>query len=234
MATIDVNVNSDGMPCSVVNLRVLSAATAFASKDENRHYLNGVCIELDERGATYVATDGHRMIVFRDDLGAGENLLTGRFIIPTSRCKSFTIDKKDDGCGKIFADGERLALAYGRVDVRFDPIASDYPNWRRSIPPKGASGALAQFDLLQLADFNKFGLALSLPPPFVAPNGDGPACIWYPGHQHVMGIIMPIKITDELARTPPDWTQPRPDDGDIEGAVGADNVADIASHKKRG
>jgi hypothetical protein len=58
---------------------MLGAAVAFASKDEARYYLNGVCLEIDARGVTYVATDGHRMIAYRDDMEdpeAPDNLLT--------------------------------------------------------------------------------------------------------------------------------------------------------------
>ena len=96
MLAIDVDIDPTLAP-SVVNLVVLAAASAFASKDETQYYLNGVRVEFDETGATYVATDGHRMICFRDDLMQGKNLLVGSFIIPTAHCKHFKIGKEDDG-----------------------------------------------------------------------------------------------------------------------------------------
>src|SRR4051812_43815958 len=52
---------------STINLRILAAAVPFASKDETRYYLNGVCLEIEPRAVTYIATDGHRMIAYRDE-----------------------------------------------------------------------------------------------------------------------------------------------------------------------
>lgn len=231
MPAIDIDAPS-GMECSTINLRVIAAMTAFSSKDENRYYLKGVMVEFDASGAIYIATDGTRMLAYWDERETGENKLIGKFIIPTSRCKSFKIDNDDGPIGTAFADGPRLVLAYGFTDIHFAPIDGPYPNWRRIIPQQKASGATAQYDMLQLADFRKLGVALDLPPPFLAHNGsDAPAFVWYPGARHVVGIIMPLKNLDELSRAPPEWTKPRPaDEGDIEDRLG--NVENIGDHKK--
>lgn len=192
---------------STINLRVLAAAVPFASKNEERYYLCGVCLEIEPRAVTYVATDGHRMIAYRDekaDEDSPDNLLLGTFIIPTAHCKPHKIDAADSGEAKIFGAG-RLTIAHDFCDVTFLPIDGVYPDWRKTVPAS-ASGLLGQHNLDYLAAFKKFAAATDLPAPFVAHNGpEAPTLIWYPGREHVVGIVMPTKLTDELGRVVPKW-----------------------------
>jgi DNA polymerase-3 subunit beta len=199
----------DGLLTSTINLRVLGAAVAFASKDEARYYLNGVCLEIDERSVTYIATDSHRLIAYRDekqDPEAPDNLLTGTFIIPTAHCKPHKLEKEDAGEAKIFGSG-RLTIAHDYCDVTFMPIDGIYPDWRKIIPLEKVSGTPAQFNLDYLQAFKKFAAAVDLPPPFVAHNGEGPALVWYPNRPDVVGVIMPFKMTNEIGRDVPEWTR---------------------------
>lgn len=202
--------NADGLLTSTINLRVLGAAVAFASKDEARYYLNGVCLEIDARGVTYVATDGHRMIAYRDDMedpDTPDNLLIGKFIIPTAHCKPHKLEKDDLGIAKIFGAG-RLTIAHDFCDVTFLPIDGMYPDWRKTVPNTQVSGSVGQFNLNLLAAFTKFAGLVDLPSPFVAHNGvEAPAIVWYPGRANVLGIIMPLKLTNEIARPVPDWAR---------------------------
>lgn len=209
MPAIDID-TARGTKPSLINLRVLKACARFASKDDNRFYLQGVVVEIDAHGTTYVATDGRRIIAYRDDLGSGEkpNLLCDRFNIPVPQCKAFKLDKDDDGFAKIFQEheGGRLTIAHGFIDIRFSPIEGPFVAWRRVLPQR-MSGAIAQYDLPELADFAKFAADLEISQPFVAANGEAPAAVWFPGHPQAMGIIVPVKLTDELHRQPPDWAR---------------------------
>ena len=73
MPAIDIDTTPKGAGIAFIQLRVLAACALFASKDERRYYLNGVCVEIDEKGTTYVVTDGHRLLCYRDDLVGQEN-----------------------------------------------------------------------------------------------------------------------------------------------------------------
>lgn len=203
------------MSGSAINLRVLGACSIFASKDEARYYLNGVCLEIDERGVTYAATDGHRLISYRDELPLDDedNPCVGTFIIPTSHCKHFKLGKEDLGEARISAaNAGRLTISYGLVDVTFVPIDGVYPDWRRTIPATLPSGAPAQFNLKLLGEFQKISDALELPSPFVAHNGEQtPAPIWFSGHPHIVGLIMPMRHADEMKREAPQWARRGPD-----------------------
>lgn len=212
---------SEETNCSTINLRVLAAASAFASKDETRYYLNGVCLEIDERGVTYVATDGHRLIAYRDDLlpDAPDNLLIGVFIIPTVHCKPYKIGKEDEAQAKIFGHG-RLTISHAMVDLTFVPIDGVFPDWRRVLPRTAPTGAASQFDLKKIATFKKFADELGISSPFVAHNGEGPAYLWFSGYPHVLGTMMPFRLTDEIAREPQQWARKGPprEQADIEDA----------------
>jgi DNA polymerase-3 subunit beta len=200
---------ADGIRASTINLRVLGAAVAFASKDEARYYLNGVCLEIEPRAVTYIATDGHRLIAYRDekqDPESPDNLLTGTFIIPTAHCKPHKLEKHDAGEAKIFGAG-RLTIAHDFCDVTFLPIDGVFPDWRKTIPKGAASGVLAQYNLDFLAAFKKFSGAIDQGMPFVAPNGEGPALVWFIGCPHVFGIVMPVKTINEMSRVAPDWSR---------------------------
>jgi len=201
---------ADGLLTSTINLRVLGAAVAFASKDEARYYLNGVCLEIDARSVTYIATDGHRLIAYHDekqDPEAPDNLLIGTFIIPTAHCKPHKLEKDDVGEAKIFGSG-RLTIAHDFCDVTFLPIDGSFPDWRKTVPREKVSGLIGQFNLKLLASFDKFAAAVDLPMPFVAHNGlEAPAVIWFPGRPEVLGVAMPFKITNEIARDVPEWAR---------------------------
>lgn len=200
---------AEGLHTSTINLRVLGAAVAFASKDEARYYLNGVCLEIEPRAVTYVATDGHRLISYRDekqDPESPDNLLIGNFLIPTAHCKPHKLEKDDAGEAKIFGSG-RLTIAHDFCDVTFLPIDGIFPDWRKTVPKTAASGALAQYNLDYLAAFKKFAGAVDQGMPFLAPNGEGPAFVWFCGCPHCFGIIMPVKTTNEMGREAPEWSR---------------------------
>lgn len=215
--------NGAADPQSTINLRVLSALSLFASKDETRYYLNGVCVEIEERSVTYVGTDGHRMLAYREDAAPDEpnHGLTGTFIIPTSHCKHFKLDKEEEGRAILSqAAVNRLTIAHGFMDVTFLPIDGVYPHWRKALPQTLASGVPAQFNLKYLADFGKVAKLLEIGQPFIGHNGEAPAFIWFSGHPNVMGIAMPVKAVDEMSREAPQWARKGParDQGDLEDA----------------
>lgn len=213
------NGKSIGMPSAAVNVRVLAALSLFTSKEESKYMLQGVCVEAEERSSTYIATDGHRLITYRDELAPEEdsNTLLGIFIIPAPYCKLFKLDKEDEGRGRLFG-GPRLTIAHSLLDITFVAIEGAYPDWRKSLPKDKASGIAAQFNLKYLSDLHKICKTLDLSQPFIAPNGDGPAFVWFSGHKHMLGVIMPIKAIDCMDRRAPIWARrgPERDQGDVE------------------
>lgn len=215
MLDLDGREKDDG---SEINLRILAAMSEFASKDKDRLAVNGVCVEFEPRATTYVAIDGHRLVCLREE-PARPNKLTGAFTVPRAHCKIFELDKDDDGRTVIFAADDRLTIEHGRVDVTFAPLDAEFPHWRRVVPRSVASGVLAQYQLKLLDTFRKLAETLELPPPFLAPSGDGPGFVWFASTPSVFGLIMPIKMVDQMGRHAPDWALrggPKRKQGDIE------------------
>lgn len=218
------NGNGHEPKSAAINLRVLAAFHLFASKDETRYMLQGVCIELEERHTTYVATDGHRIITRRDELSNDEpsNTLLGVHIIPTPHCALFKPEKDAEGRALLFSNGTRVTIQYGMEEHTFPALEGDYPDWRKSIPKGKPTGVRAQFNLKLLIDLHKLCKLLELGQPIIEHNGnDAPAFIFF-NDKRVFGGIMPVKTLDMSDRTAPIWTRrggPERDQGDIEDLV---------------
>lgn len=79
---IDTDTAVDNDPAHMiarVNSMAIKVAFPFAAKDDIRYYLNGINIRpLDDGSAMLVATDGHRYVVVRDQIGYCEKEITVR------------------------------------------------------------------------------------------------------------------------------------------------------------
>lgn len=207
------------MDLSIIDLRVLREVSRFASTDEARYYLNGVLVEIDERGTTYVATDGHRCVAHRvglphaaDGEEESRNTLTGCFIIPTEQCRSFKFSKKSDTLAELSAVvDEGLKITFRGVGVTFAPIDGAFPDWRRIIPRSGPA-EIGQFNGEYLASFTKFGAALELGSPHIVHYGPAlPALVRWADSGETVGVVMPFRSEDLRARALPGWVGTRPD-----------------------
>lgn len=193
---------------SRIDVRILKAMSAFASKEEVRYYLNGVCIEIEPRCITYVATDGHRAIAYRDDSfdGDRENALLGTFIIPTEQCKAHKFKKADVTLGTIeYADSKFLTITYDDIGVTFKPIDGTFPDWRMIVRFDSVSNVSTQFNWKYAADFDKFAHETNLPKPVIAFNGQEPAPVVFGAESNVFGVLMPLRSDGAIKKCVPSW-----------------------------
>jgi hypothetical protein len=196
-----------------INLGALAAVSAFASKDKDRHALNGVCLEIEPRAVTYVATDGHKLIAHRETTTKPdpENDLIGAFTIPSEQCREHKFKKGEPAYAILFGSAERLTLEYMGLGLCFSPIGEEFPDWRRILPQMPLSLKLAQYDAVYLAAFSKFSETMKFGPHFfVGHNGEAPGLIRFFGAPDTVGVIMPHKATDESERPHPEWAEPKP------------------------
>ncbi|WP_119309670.1 hypothetical protein [Cohaesibacter haloalkalitolerans] len=140
----------------------LAAASLFVSKDGLRYYLNGVLIEPDPRGGIFlVATDGHRLVVFRDPDGMTDK----PHILPVPK-HLFDACKYSAKAGKreLMADGDLIHLYENIVEeepsVRvhvsiFSEIDGTYPDWKAIIP--GSTIEQQQSDSFSCPYLSSFG-----------------------------------------------------------------------------
>jgi hypothetical protein len=137
---------------AIVTRQELVTAMLFASEDESRYVLNGVCITGVEHGKHPIitATDGRRLVVIEttaeqaDTHEPGEIVLRGEFI------KAVAALSKAIG-GKLFpwvsfeikpgSDRLFVALVGANCFLEFESgaiIDQAYPGWRNAIPSKRA------------------------------------------------------------------------------------------------
>jgi DNA polymerase III sliding clamp (beta) subunit (PCNA family) len=191
-----------------LNLRILAAVAAIASKEETHFYLQGVLVECRPDHVMYVATDGHRLIAVRDNVaeeGQEPNQLVGDWIIPAEICRAFKVSKSrytSFELGLLSKDGEglRLQQAAGICQV-FKPIDGTFPDWRRIVPAELSGkiefierdkAAAVTFNPTYLADFAKFGDMMATGKHNVALNSDGPAVVIFPD-ERILALLMPMR-----------------------------------------
>jgi hypothetical protein len=207
---------ADSQPESARRSAQLSAAAlraaawaAAAGKEEARHWLVGVHVEIAPHQVTYVATDGHILFAVRGEAAddCPDNSLVGEWTIPVDVIgklrKGFTLPLTLNAN----PDSSRMTLIEDEDDsFGFPPVHGDFPNWRRVIPRRVKQDGPFRhlFDPALLSRLGKAGTAIGAPRPFVALNGAGPALVTYSGATAVR-CIMPIRARGETLFEAPAW-----------------------------
>lgn len=107
------------------------------SLDETRYHMNGVCLESSESGGyRMVATDGHRLAYYEDQLfeGAGMNLPKG-IIIPRKGIQE--IRKVIEGAGptiEFSLEGNHVLVKTQNTFLTVRLIEGIFPDYRQVIP----------------------------------------------------------------------------------------------------
>jgi len=193
-----------------IPLAWLKALALFAYQHSSRYALGGVCVETDEHGAYFVATDGRRIAaMFRAQEGLPT---TDAAVIPISLINRLTHDTGDvtiEMSGIADGDVRRVAIilkGWERISLTADIVVGKFPKWRDVIP-REFSGEPTQLDPRLLADFSQ---ALRLIHggddcyAIVRSNGpDKPALVDI-GCPEFCGVIMPI-TSERPAPTLPPW-----------------------------
>jgi DNA polymerase-3 subunit beta len=192
-----------------LNPRLLRACLLIAAKQDIRYYLNGVCIELEATETRYIATDGHKMLVLRDER---ESRLPpqapARFIIPREAIEHMPTKFKEPTVGvDCWYDDTAPESTEGRLGVIFfKPIEGKFPEWRQVIPKGGeANGEQSNYNVDYMMTFQRAAKAAfgnnALPDFF--PNGSGAGLVLIPGYTGFVGFLMPMR-KDNIGKLP-DW-----------------------------
>lgn len=194
----------------------------FASKDETRYTLNGVCIELEGYHVRLVATDGRRLAALETGGVDSDPVVSRRsFIVPLD-----LIDKVKVGvkfplelywAKRPEVDYYDLEFKMGSRSIKARSIEGTFPKWREVIQeasPKPTN--IFSFNLEFGADFAK---AAKLLCPAVGAQavvrgfgeyGEGGHVSAYlvslPMRPDFVGVIMPVRM--ENLPTYPTWCLP--------------------------
>jgi hypothetical protein len=151
-----------------VNAAHIDAALCAVSKEETRHYLQGVFI--DARGFI-AATNGHIAFAARcpDAIKTADcrpayssDALPGIIVPHAALTQASKAAGKSKGLCMVFErDSAGLWwITYGNARVHFEPIDSTFPDWTRIIPEAPETETAAHYQPLYIAALGNMAKAL--------------------------------------------------------------------------
>jgi hypothetical protein len=197
-----------------LNLRALKAVAIGASTEETRYYLNGVSLVHTPSGLIMVSTDGHRMMIVKQDwTDIVPNAEFKPTIVPLAFIKKIKLVRGLDLADCTIGDEGAITIKYAGETMGTNAIDATFPDWRRIVPKEAHSNVPAQFNAAYLEDFAAAGRLLSnakdARQPVVSHNGDNPALVnWYYGEGaglEAVGVLMPIRVKDFDHKPAPSW-----------------------------
>ncbi|WP_261496680.1 DNA polymerase III subunit beta [Burkholderia multivorans] len=180
----------------------LKAVQIIAPRDDIRYYMNGVLVEAREKETRLVATDGHRLAVYRiecnNEVPAGESI---SIIVPNAVIDRLKLAKEtpDEVIFESAGSDGRMFVLHDDIRVTFSPIDGIFPNYRKVIPAT-VSGKAGNYKPAYLFDFQRVGAALKRQRttrdvlPVVSQNGrESAAVVQIQGDENFVGVVMPIR-----------------------------------------
>jgi len=175
-----------------ISADTIKALLVIAGKNDIRHNINSVCIDVRASDAVAVACDGHKLLALpltlTDDAPA---LVPGQYIIRREALESVKAVLKRPLTVTIDPIARMATLDNGNATTTTPLMDATYPDWRRVVPLT-VSGEVPQFNADYIGAFGKvhklLGGAYS---PAIQHNGDNAARVILPGD--AVGVLMPVR-----------------------------------------
>lgn len=108
--------------------------TLFATaEDDLRPVMNGIYFDISTDNITYVASDGHKLVRFKDFSAKGHNQTS--FILPKKPANLLkTVLPKELGSVTIGFDDSNAYITLGKIEIISRLIEGRYPNYNGVIP----------------------------------------------------------------------------------------------------
>ena len=200
------------------NPKWLKAVALVAARRDIRYYLNGVLVEVFEKEARLVATDGHRMVILRKLV---EGCAPFRFIVPTEVLDLLRPQAKHSKVEATLSydptqKAGKVLLEYMGIGLQFTPVDGNYPVYTQTMNNATTpSGKPSTINVTYLNDFKRVVDCAFGPDRIYTPsiwhNGEGPVAITFKNRDDFFGICMPMRMT-EFPWKPPAWTLPLPEE----------------------
>jgi DNA polymerase-3 subunit beta len=200
-----------------LNLRALKSVAIAASTEETRYYLNGVNLVHTPSGVIMVATDGHRMMIVKQDwTDIVPNAEFKPTIVPLAFIKKIKLVRGLDLADCTIGNDGAISIKYAGETMGTQAVDGTFPDWRRIVPKTAPSNVPAHFNADYLADFAAAGRMLSnakdARQPVISHDDGNPALVnWYFGAGQglqAVGVLMPIRTPADLHRAAPAWALP--------------------------
>ena len=172
----------------------LNAMLNLSGKKDIRYYLNGVLVQVHENRLRLVATDGHVMGVYQDEIASDDSF---QIVIPNE-----IISKLDKKQTNVLTNADGV----WKIDnIIFAPIDGQYPDYMRVLPTKELTKEIAQFNPDFIARFAKVGKTLTrakTPIVQITHNGQSSALVDIGIPDRFIGVVMPLRLDGGFKKAP--------------------------------
>jgi len=126
--------NAHKMEISADNLLSAISRTSFATaEDELRPVMNGILFDITETETTFVASDGHKLVRYKNSAVKGNENAT--FILPKKPANLLrAILPRESGGVTIEFDDNNACISMGNITIISRLIEGRYPNYNGVIP----------------------------------------------------------------------------------------------------
>ena len=187
----------------------LKALSRFASKQDIRFYLMGVCVTQDHRGTILEATNGHmlgRLLVSMEPHETPQ-----RVIIKSSDIDKLKGTKKTaDDWLHFTVNGQEIQVIAPDSTMMLTALEGNFPDTDRVTPKviKDEDAKPANFNPEYLVAFMQAAEDLTgkKQTPRIFHQGKNPALVALPAVDEFVGVLMPMR-DDSYGGTLPQWFQ---------------------------
>ncbi|MFI3319458.1 MAG: DNA polymerase III subunit beta [Rikenellaceae bacterium] len=115
--------------------------TIFATADDElRPVMNGLLVNIEPEGVTFVATDAHKLVKLRNNMSSD---VTASFILPKKPANLLrSLLVKVDGVVEVKFDSKNLLITFGGSTMVCRLIEGNYPNYNAVIPANNPNKVL--------------------------------------------------------------------------------------------
>jgi len=187
----------------------LKALSRFASKQDIRFYLMGVCVTQDRRGTILEATNGHMLGRLLVNVESHET--PKRVIIKSSDIEKLKGTKKTAEDWLHFTvNGQEIQVIAPDSTMMLTALEGTFPDTDRVTPKvlKDEDAKPANFNPEYLVAFTQAAEDLTgkKQTPRVFHQGKNPALVALPAVDEFVGVLMPMR-EDSIGGTLPQWFQ---------------------------
>ena len=117
-------------------LKEMLFRTAFAvSREDTRYALTGVCLQVANKKAVFMGTDGKRLARASLPLDV-DTACTGTFIIPIKAVEEFLKILDEEGTATVYLSNDKIAIENENTLILSKLLTGDYPDVQQVIPSK--------------------------------------------------------------------------------------------------
>lgn len=113
--------------------KMLTKSVFAAAREDSRHVLNGVLMQVEEDQATFIGTDGKRLAKIHTPIDI-EDEHKHNYLLPLKACEEMVKMVHDEEVVTISLLPDKVGLKVGPVTLITKLLSGDYPDINRVIP----------------------------------------------------------------------------------------------------